>query len=69
MSYLLGVIKKLSYLLQISFGEAGKGIMSKNLVDGVFNVMLPGRRVNAIICFCDIRGFTTATEALQGEAT
>jgi len=59
-------IVKIGHLLAIGFGEAGSGIISKNMTGGGdLNPMMPGQRTHAIYGFCDIRNFTDSTEILQ----
>ncbi len=61
-----GAIMKMASLLQIGFGTAGAQIISKNVLsNGEIDPMQPGMRVQAVFGFCDIRGFTKATEMLQ----
>ncbi|KAF4672681.1 Adenylyl/guanylyl cyclase [Perkinsus chesapeaki] len=62
-------IIKIGSLLALGFGEAGAEIIGKNMQGaersaGV-NAMIPGRKVNAVFGFCDIRNFTDATEVLK----
>jgi hypothetical protein len=53
-------------LLALGFGEAGSGIISKNMSSGGdLNPMMPGQKTFAVFGFCDIRNFTDATEVLQ----
>ena len=59
-------IGKVCQLLSVGFGEAGAEIIANNIKSGGdINPMLPGKRVEAIFGFCDIRNFTAATEVLQ----
>ncbi|KAL3809957.1 hypothetical protein ACHAXA_011399 [Cyclostephanos tholiformis] len=59
-------ITKMSALVKIGFGSAGAEIIGNYFSDlGELRTMIPGVRVNAIFCFCNIRDFTFATEALQ----
>uniref|UniRef100_A0A7S1KXF4 Guanylate cyclase domain-containing protein n=1 Tax=Alexandrium catenella TaxID=2925 RepID=A0A7S1KXF4_ALECA len=54
----------------MGFGEAGAEIIGQNMRGGdssALNAMIPGRRVEAIFGFCDIRNFTDATEVLQDQ--
>ncbi len=61
-------LSRFGNLLQIGFGEAGSSMISKCLtVDGKFDPMVAGQKVNAIFGFCDIRQFTNTTECLQEE--
>jgi class 3 adenylate cyclase len=53
-------------LLALGFGEAGSGIIAKNMSGGGdLNPMMPGVKTYAVFGFCDIRNFTDATEVLQ----
>eukprot|EP00921_Rhytidocystis_pertsovi_P005489 GHVQ01009452.1.p1 GENE.GHVQ01009452.1~~GHVQ01009452.1.p1 ORF type:complete len:1149 (-),score=136.56 GHVQ01009452.1:121-3567(-) len=59
-------IVKIGTLMALGFGEAGTNIIAQNLESGEeVNPMIPGRKVNAIFGFCDIRNFTDATEILR----
>merc|ERR1719217_970287 len=63
-------IIKIGSLLALGFGEAGAEIIGQNMRGGessALNAMIPGRRVDAIFGFCDIRNFTDATEVLQDQ--
>jgi class 3 adenylate cyclase len=63
-------IIKIGSLLALGFGEAGAEIIGHNMKWGdssALNAMIPGRRVEAIFGFCDIRNFTDATEVLQDQ--
>lgn len=63
-------IIKIGSLLALGFGEAGAEIIGQNMKGGdssALNAMIPGRRVEAIFGFCDIRNFTDATEVLQDQ--
>jgi len=63
-------IVKIGSLLALGFGEAGAEIIGQNMQGGdssALNAMVPGRRVEAIFGFCDIRNFTDATEVLQDQ--
>ncbi|CAE8702568.1 unnamed protein product, partial [Polarella glacialis] len=63
-------IIKIGSLLALGFGEAGAEIIGQNMRGGdnsALNAMIPGRRVDAIFMFCDIRNFTDATEVLQDQ--
>eukprot|EP01137_Pigoraptor_chileana_P036750 Opistho-2@32871 len=65
-SFILSAISKMAGLLTVGFGEAGTGIIEKNLSDaGELQPMVAGTKVTAIFGFCDIRRFTDATEVLQ----
>eukprot|EP00418_Pyrodinium_bahamense_P049932 CAMPEP_0179173142 /NCGR_PEP_ID=MMETSP0796-20121207/85425_1 /TAXON_ID=73915 /ORGANISM="Pyrodinium bahamense, Strain pbaha01" /LENGTH=1058 /DNA_ID=CAMNT_0020876339 /DNA_START=138 /DNA_END=3312 /DNA_ORIENTATION=+ len=60
-------IIKLGSLLALGFGEAGAEIIGHNLDDrndGV-DAMIPGRKVEAIYGFCQIKDFNVTTEVLQ----
>lgn len=66
MSLISDAIRQIGSLLAISFGEAGRAILADNLSHAqTLNIMSPGKRVNAIFGFCDIRNFTDVTEVLQ----
>ena len=43
--------------------------MEKNLNGDVLNALVKGRHMEAIFGYCDIRGFTVATEVLQAKVT
>merc|ERR1719359_733609 len=60
-------IIKLGALLALGFGEAGAEIIGQNMQEGNagVNAMVPGQKVDAIIGFCNIRNFMTATEVLK----
>jgi len=61
-------IIKLGGLLALGFGEAGAEIIGQNMKGGAsagVNAMVPGRKVDAIIGFCNIRHFADATEVLK----
>merc|ERR1719305_1665122 len=63
-------IVKIGSLLALGFGEAGAEIIGQNMRGGessALNAMIPGRKVDAIFGFCDIRNFTDATEVLQDQ--
>lgn len=61
-------IAKISGLLSVGFGEAGAEIIAKNMAaDGKLDPLIRGKRVQAVIGFCDIRGFAQITEELQDE--
>merc|ERR1712110_239092 len=51
----------------LGFGEAGTDIIGENLDEShaAVNVMIPGRKVNAIYGYCQINDFTLTTEVLQ----
>mmetsp|Transcript_71030 Transcript_71030/g.205660 ORF Transcript_71030/g.205660 Transcript_71030/m.205660 type:complete len:947 (+) Transcript_71030:134-2974(+) len=61
-------IIKIGSLLALGFGEAGAEIIGQNMKGGdssALNAMIPGRRVEAIFGFCDIRNFNVITEVLK----
>jgi len=63
-------IIKIGSLLALGFGEAGAEIIGQNMKGGdsaALDVMIPGRRVDCIFGFCDIRNFSDATEVLQDQ--
>merc|ERR1719446_452457 len=63
-------IIKIGSLLALGFGEAGAEIIGQNMKGSetsALNAMIPGRRVEALFGFCDIRNFTDATEVLQDQ--
>jgi len=63
-------IIKIGSLLALGFGEAGAEIIGQNMKgsdSSALNAMIPGRKVEAIFGFCDIRNFTDATEVLQDQ--
>jgi class 3 adenylate cyclase len=61
-----GALIKLSTMLQIAFGEAGSDIITTNLNSGTeVNALIPGKRLQGVYGFCDIRSFTDCTECLQ----
>lgn len=58
--------------MAVGFGEAGSQIISKNMEKGNFlkiggdvNPMIPGRKIYAIMGFCDIHNFSIVNEVLQ----
>ena len=63
------LMDKVTYLLDIGFGEAGQQIIAACLSgpDGEFNATMPGIHVTAVFGFCDIRRFTDATEVLRAD--
>lgn len=63
------IIEKIGALLAIGFGEAGSEIIIANMKKsgGDVDPMIPGRKIECIFGFCDIRNFTDATEVLQGD--
>ena len=62
-------ILKIGSPLALGFGEAGAEIIGQNMKRGDAGVytMIPGRKVDAIFGFCDIRNFADATEILQDQ--
>ena len=65
-------IEKITALLRIGFGVAGAEIISSNMtVEGggsaFLNPMIPGKRVYALVGFCDIMSFDLCTEKLEDE--
>ena len=58
-------VTKIAYLLVIGYGEAGTGIIIKNMSKKNTSVYIPGEKIIGIYGFCDIRNFTDATEVLQ----
>merc|ERR1719217_1545171 len=63
-------IIKIGSLLALGFGEAGAEIIGQNMQGSdtsALNAMIPGRKVEALFGFCDIRNFTDATEVLQDQ--
>ena len=65
-------IQKITALLRIGFGVAGAEIISTNMSvegegGGVFEPMIPGKRVYAIFGFCDIHEFDLCTNKLEDE--
>lgn len=63
-------IIKIGSLLALGFGEAGAEIIGSNMKgsdSSALNAMIPGKKVDAIFGFCDIRNFTDATEVLQDQ--
>src|SRR4051812_22110944 len=63
-------VNKISNLLQLSFGEDGADILSKNIMsgEGELNLMRPGNKVSIVIEIIKIENFTAITEALGEEA-
>ena len=62
------IVIKIGSLLAIGFGEAGSQIIIQNIRQtGAINPLIPGKRVQGIFGFCDIRCFTDITEILQEE--
>ena len=69
---LLRTISKIAGLMRVGFGEAGAGIIGRNLsmvegADATMNLLGNGRKIDAIFGFCDVRQFTDTTECLQEE--
>jgi hypothetical protein len=65
-SILERLIIKTSALLAIGFGEAGATIIAENMKHSdAVDPLIPGKLVNAIFGFCDIRMFTSITEVLE----
>lgn len=64
-------VAKISDLLQLSFGEDGADILSKNMMsgEGELNLMRPGNKVSIVIGIVKIENFTAITEALEEEST
>ena len=61
-------IVKIGHLLALGFGEAGSGIIAKNMQNGGdINPMMEGVKMHAIFGFCDIRSFTETNEVLQNK--
>ena len=62
------IVLKIGSLLAISFGEAGAELIVHNIkASGALNPIMPGRKVDGIFGFCDIRSFTDITEILREE--
>lgn len=63
-------IIKIGSLLALGFGEAGAEIIGQNMRGGdnsALDAMVPGRKVEAVFAYCDIRNFIDITEVLQDE--
>jgi hypothetical protein len=65
-------IQRITALLRIGFGVAGAEIISTNMAvegegTGVFEPMVPGKRIYAIFGFCDIHAFDLCTNKLEDE--
>lgn len=58
-------IARFGGLLKVGFGEAGMGIISRNLAEKEFDPVVPGQIVQAVFGFCDIRNFTDCCEVLK----
>ena len=65
--YLQTAIFKMGGLLQMVFGNAGADVIARNMTSGEagINPMQPGKKVECIFGFCDIREFTATTEELK----
>lgn len=68
---LQATVEKISSLLQVSFGEDGCEILSKNIMsgEGELNLMRPGNKVSLVICVLKINNFARITECLDDEIT
>ena len=67
---LLRNIHRIGQLMKVGFGEAGAGIIARNLRqnrDRRLNLLTGGTEIRAVFCFLDIRNFTDTTECLQEE--
>lgn len=63
-------IKRISVMLQFSFGEDGALILGKNMSgEGELNLMRPGTRLDVVAGVFQLDNFSEITEALQDEAT
>ena len=64
-------VEKINSLLQISFGEDGAEILSKNIMsgEGELNLMRPGTKISLVICAIRINNFSVITECLDLEIT
>mmetsp|Transcript_20010 Transcript_20010/g.42977 ORF Transcript_20010/g.42977 Transcript_20010/m.42977 type:complete len:382 (-) Transcript_20010:127-1272(-) len=60
-------ILQIGGLLQVGFGEAGAVIIGNNMSsgDGELNIMMPGRRVIAVLGYADVVHFTHLTDCLR----
>ncbi len=59
-------IMKIAYLMAVGYGDAGTGIIIRNMGKSKgLDVDIPGEKVIGIYGFCDIRNFMDATEVLQ----
>jgi len=69
--FLMSTIDRIGSLMKVGFGSAGVQIIRNNLQKGQSKDTLEfnsqGSIVSCIFLFCDIRGFTDATECLQEE--
>lgn len=58
-------IGKLCNLVAVGFGDAGAEIIADNIRSTQeLDPIMPGKRVQAIFAFCDVRHFTSVTEVL-----
>eukprot|EP01029_Cantina_marsupialis_P007233 TRINITY_DN1799_c0_g6_i2.p1 TRINITY_DN1799_c0_g6~~TRINITY_DN1799_c0_g6_i2.p1 ORF type:complete len:642 (+),score=173.33 TRINITY_DN1799_c0_g6_i2:1150-3075(+) len=65
---LLTILKKVSGLLTVGFGEAGAAIIASQLnTRAELDPIRSGRRVNAIFGFIIIRDFSTLTDMMQAD--
>jgi len=62
-------LSKISKLVQMGFGNVGAEIVSKNLANGEFDPVQPGKRMYGIYGTCNIRRFTDTTDCLQEDVT
>ena len=59
-------LEKIGKLLQVGFGEAGATIIGNNMASSSgLNIMVPGRKIQAIFGFALIRNFADATECFR----
>lgn len=59
-------IMKIAYLMAVGYGDAGTGIIIRNMGKSKgLDTDIAGEKVIGIYGFCDIRNFTDATEVLQ----
>jgi hypothetical protein len=57
-------------LLQVSFGEAGREILQKNIAaGGLLRPMVRGTQVDAVFGFCDVRNFVSLANDCFGSPT
>jgi len=65
---LSGTLTKISRLLALGFGQAGRNIIKNAIMsqDDV-DVMIPGQKCHGVFMFTDIRNFTDVTECLGKE--
>ena len=68
---LQSTVEKINSLLQLSFGEDGAEILSKNIMsgEGELNLMRPGNKVSLVICAIKINNFQLISECLDLEIT